>query len=56
MQFKILDVLDWLVEDLLPYFFVKLDSLMIVDNVSIIGFSVAITVLVIAIGAVVLRV
>lgn len=56
MSFKILDVLDWCVDDLLPYFFVKLDSLMVVENVSIIGFSVAVTVLVIAIGAIVLRV
>ncbi len=56
MQFKILDVLDWCVEELLPYFFVKWDSFMVVDNVSILGFSVAITVLVVAIGAIVLRV
>lgn len=56
MQFKIIDILDWCVEELLPYFFVKLDSWMIAGDVSIIGFSVAITVLVIAIGAIVLRV
>lgn len=52
----ILDGLDWVVGKLLPYFFVQLDSFMIVDNVSILGFSVAITVLVIVIGAIVLRV
>lgn len=56
MQFKILDVLDWCVEKLLPYMFAKLDSFFIVDNVSILGFSVAITILIIGIGAVMLRV
>ena len=52
----ILDLLDWVVEELLPYFFVKLDGYMIVESISILGFSVAITVLVIVIGAIVLRV
>lgn len=52
---KILDLLDWVVEEFLPYFFVKLDSMMIVDNVSIIGFSVAITVLIVVIGSILLR-
>lgn len=48
--------LDWVVEQLLPAFFVKMDSLLIGEYVSVLGFSVGITVLVIVIGAVVLRV
>lgn len=52
---SLIEVLDWSVETLLPAFFAKLDSFLIVEDVSLLGFSVAITVLVIVIGAVLLR-
>lgn len=52
----VVNCLDWVVEQLLPAFFSKFNSLMIAPSVSILGFSVGITVLVIVIGAIVLRV
>lgn len=52
----IIEGLDWVVEKLLPYFFAKFDSWMIADGVSVLGFSVGITILVIVVGAIILRV
>ena len=56
MQFNIIGILDWCVEKLVPYVFTKLDTFMITEHVSVLGFSVAVTILIIAIGAIVLRV
>lgn len=52
----VIEGLDWAIERLLPALFAKLDSFLIGDYVSLLGFSVAITILVIVIGAIVLRV
>ena len=52
----IVDILDFLVDRFMPAFFVKFNSWMIADGVSVLGFSVAITILVIVIGAILLRV
>ena len=52
----IVDILDFLVDRFMPAFFVKFDSWMITDGVSVLGFSVAVVVLVIVIGAILLRV
>lgn len=52
---SVLDLMDWVVEEFVPFFFVKLDSFMIYEGVSLLGFSVAITVLIIVIGSILLR-
>lgn len=48
--------LNFLVDQLLPAFFVRFDSWMIADNVSVLGFSVAVTVLCVVVGSVIMRV
>lgn len=48
--------LDWVIGQLLPAFFARFDSWMIADGVSVLGFSVAVGVLAIVVGAIVLRV
>lgn len=52
----IVEGLDWVVEQLLPAFFVKFNSWMIYPDVSILGFSVAVAIVCIVVGAIVLRV
>ena len=56
MTFNVIDVLDWAIDKLLAGLLVKLGTFMIAESVSILGFSVAITILIIVIGAVLLRV
>lgn len=53
---SITEGLDFVILKLLPAFFNRFDSWMITDDVSVLGFSVAIGVLVIIVGSVVLRV
>lgn len=48
--------LDWIITSFFPALFAKLDSYYIAQGVSIFGFTVAITILIIVIGAIVLRV
>lgn len=48
--------LDWVVEKLLPAFFIKFNSWLIAPNVSILGFSVAVVLICIVVGALLLRV
>lgn len=50
------EILDFLVDRFLPAFFVKFNSWMIAPGVSVLGFSIAVTILVIVIGAILLRV
>lgn len=52
----IVDVLDFLVDRFVPAFFVKFNTWMIAPGVSLLGFSVAVAILVIVIGAILLRV
>lgn len=52
----IVNGLDFVVTKLLPAFFARVDSLMIADGVSVLGFSVAVGIVVIVVGAIVLRV
>lgn len=53
---SITEGLDFVIGDLLPAFLHRFDSWMITDNVSALGFCVAVGVLVIVVGTVVLRV
>ena len=53
---SIVSLLDWCVEVLLPSLFGKLMALQIPGGPSLLGFSVAITILCIVIGAILLRV
>lgn len=48
--------LEWIIGSFFPALFAKLDSFYIVEGVSIFGFTVAIMILIIVIGAIVLRV
>lgn len=48
--------LDFVIVEFLPAFFCRIDSMMITEGVSVLGFSVGITILVIVVGAVLLRV
>lgn len=50
------EILDFIVLRFLPAFFIKFDSWMITDGVSVLGFVVACSILIIVIGAVLLRV
>lgn len=52
----LLEGLDFVIVKLLPSFFNRFDSWMITDNVSVLGFSVAIGILVIIVGTIVMRV
>lgn len=52
---SVIEILNWSVDRLLPAFFAKLDTFLIGEYVSLLGFIVAVTVLVIVIGAIVLR-
>lgn len=52
----VIEGLNWALDRLLPALFGQLDSFMIGEYVSLLGFSVGITVMVIVIGAIVLRV
>lgn len=52
----IIEGLGFVVDQLLPAFFSAFDSWMITDDVSVLGFSVGITILCVLIGAIVLRV
>lgn len=52
----LLQGLDFLITKFLPAFFARFDSWMIADGVSVLGFSVAVAIIVIVVGTVVLRV
>lgn len=52
----VVEGLDFVVLRWLPAFFMKFDSWMIADDVSILGVSIAVGILSIVIGAIVLRV
>ena len=52
----IVQILDFLVDRFLPAFFIKFNGWMIAPGVSVLGFSIAVTLLIIVIGAVLLRV
>lgn len=51
----IVEGLDWVVDQLLPAFFIKFNSWMITPGVSILGFAVAVVIVCIVVGAIVLR-
>lgn len=53
---SIVQGLDFVILQLLPAFFSEFNSWMIADGVSVLGFSVAVGVVCIVVGAVVLRV
>lgn len=52
----ILEGLDFVITKMMTSFFLRFDSWMITDNVSVLGFSVAIGILVIIVGTIVMRV
>lgn len=51
----IVEGLDWVFDTLMPAFFYKFNNWMIAPDVSILGFSVAVVVVCIVVGAMVLR-
>ncbi len=51
-----LRILNWTITQLIPSVFQRLDSLMITEGVSVLMFCLAVSVLVIVIGAVLMRV
>ena len=53
---SIVQCLDFVIGQFLPRFFTEFNSWMIADGVSVLGFTVAVGVVVIVVGAVVLRV
>lgn len=53
---SIVQGLDFVIGNLLPAFFSEFNSWMIVDGVSVLGFTVAVGVVVVVVGAVILRV
>lgn len=53
---SIVQGLDFVIGQLMPRFFAEFNSWMIADGVSVLGFTVAVGVVVIVVGAVVLRV
>lgn len=48
--------LDWITREALPAFFSEINSWMIADGVSLLGFLIAVTILCIGIGAILFRV
>ena len=52
----VVDFLDYMISSLMPRVFQLLDSLMITNGVSWLGFSIAVTLLCIVIGSILMRV